>query len=173
MSDLIFSPVSEAQSQFLLSDAFFTLYGGAAFSGKSYCLLGSLLPLISHKGTRACVIRKTTKQLSGSGSLFDAAIQLFSRIDPKLKIKTRDLTLVFSTGAQVQFTYLDKPADRMNLQGREYSAFLFDECQQLTMDNVFYALSRLRSTSVNYPLQADRKSVRVGKECRSRWSPYH
>lgn len=30
----------------------------------------------------------------------------------------------------------------------------FDECQQLGGDNVFYALSRLRSTRVNYQLQA-------------------
>jgi predicted phage terminase large subunit-like protein len=30
----------------------------------------------------------------------------------------------------------------------------FDECQQLDGDNVFYALSRLRSTRVDYPLQA-------------------
>lgn len=30
----------------------------------------------------------------------------------------------------------------------------FDECQQLEGDNVFYALSRLRSTRVSYPLQA-------------------
>jgi predicted phage terminase large subunit-like protein len=30
----------------------------------------------------------------------------------------------------------------------------FDECQQLEGDNVFYALSRLRSTRVKYPLQA-------------------
>ena len=59
--------------------------------------------------------------LSGSGGLFDAAINLYSKIDPKMKIKTRDLTLVFSSGAELQFTYLDKPADRMNIQGREYS----------------------------------------------------
>lgn len=154
MSNLIFSPASKAQSQFLLSDAFFTLYGGAAFSGKSYCILGSMLPLVSHPGTRAVVIRATTKQLSGSGSLFDAAINLYSKVDPKLKIKSRDLTLVFSSGAEIQFTYLDKPADRMNLQGREYSRICFDECQQLSADNVFYALSRLRSTRVDYQLRA-------------------
>lgn len=124
--DLIFKPASHAQSQFLRSEAFLTLYGGAAFAGKSYCLLGSMLPLIEHPGTRCCVIRKTTKQLSGSGSLFDAAINLYSKIDPKLKIKSRDLTLVFSSGAEIQFTYLDKPADRMNLQGREYSRISFD-----------------------------------------------
>jgi hypothetical protein len=119
--EIVFRPASEAQSQFLKSDAWLTLYGGAAFAGKSMCLLGSMLPLIPYPGTRACVIRKTTKQLSGSGGLFDAAINLYSKIDPKIKIKTRDLTLVFSSGAEIQFTYLDKPADRMNLQGREYS----------------------------------------------------
>lgn len=153
MSELVFSPCSEAQSQFLLSDAFFTLYGGAAFAGKSFCLLGSILPLIEYPGTRAMVIRKTTKQLSGSGSLFDAAIHLYSKIDPKLKIKSRDLTLKFSTGAELQFTYLDKPADRQNIQGKEISALLLDEAQQLTADNVFYAMSRVRSTRVPYPLQ--------------------
>jgi len=28
MSNIVFSPASKAQSQFLLSDAFFTIYGG-------------------------------------------------------------------------------------------------------------------------------------------------
>ena len=97
---------------------------------------------------------KTTKMLTGSGGLFDAAINLYSKIDPKIKIKSRDLIITFSSGAELQFTYLDKPADRMNIQGREYSRIAFDEAQQLDGDNVFYALSRLRSTRVNYPLQA-------------------
>lgn len=152
--NLVFSPVSRAQEQFLTSDSWLTIYGGAAFAGKSMCLLGSMLPIIHHPGTRAICIRKTTKMLSGSGGLFDAAIDLYSKIDPKLKIKSRDLTLVFSSGAQLQFTYLDKPADRQNLQGKEFSRILLDEAQQLSSDNVFYALSRLRSTRVDYPLQA-------------------
>jgi predicted phage terminase large subunit-like protein len=118
------------------------------------CLLGSMLPIISDPGTRAVIIRKSTKMLSGSGGLFDAAINLYSKIDPKMRIKSRDLTIVFSSGAELQFTYLDKPADRMNLQGREYSRISFDEAQQLDGDNVFYALSRLRSTRVKYQLQA-------------------
>lgn len=151
---IVFAPASKPQEQFLLSNSWFTIYGGAAFSGKSMCLLGSMLPIIHHPGTRAVIIRKTTKMLSGSGGLFDAAINLYSKVDPKIKVKTRDLTIVFSSGAELQFTYLDKPADRMNLQGREYSRIAFDECQQLDGDNVFYALSRLRSTRVDYPLQA-------------------
>jgi predicted phage terminase large subunit-like protein len=154
-NELVFAPVSKPQEIFLTSnDVYFTLYGGAAGSGKSAAILGAILPICHHPGTRALIIRKTTKQLSGAGSLFDAAIQLFSKVDPKLKIKSRDLTLVFSSGAVVQFTYLDKPADRQNIQGKEYSFIAFDECQQLTFDNVMYALSRLRSTIVDYPLRA-------------------
>lgn len=154
MSKLIFSPASKPQSQFLTSTSWMTIYGGAAFAGKSMCLLGSMLPILHHSGTRAVVIRKTTKMLSGGSGLFDAAIHLYSQFDPKLRIKSRDLTLVFSSGAEIQFTYLDKPADRMNFQGREYSRICIDEGAQLLSDNVFYALSRLRSTRVNYPLQA-------------------
>ena len=86
-----------------------------------------MLPIIGDSGTRAVVIRKTTKQLSGGSGLFDAAIHLYSKVDPKMRIKTRDLTLVFSSGAEIQFTYLDKPADRMNIQGREYSRISLDK----------------------------------------------
>lgn len=152
--NVVFAPVSKPQEQFLNSDSWLTIYGGAAFAGKSMCLLGSMLPIIHHPGTRAILIRKSTKMLSGSGGLFDAAINLYSKIDPKMKVKTRDLTIVFSSGAELQFTYLDAPKDRQNLQGKEFSRILLDECQQLSSDNVFYALSRLRSMRVDYPLQA-------------------
>lgn len=114
-----------------------------------------MLPIIQYPGTRAVIIRKTTKMLTGSGGLFDAAINLYSKVDPKLKVRSRDLILTFSTGAEIQFTYLDKPADRLNIQGREYSRICFDEAQQLDGDNIMYALSRLRSTRVNYRLQAN------------------
>ena len=90
-SDIIFQPVSKPQSQFLTSDSWLTIYGGAAFAGKSMCLLGSMLPIIDHPGTRAILIRKTTKMLSGSGGLFDAAIDLYTKFDPKLKIKSREI----------------------------------------------------------------------------------
>jgi predicted phage terminase large subunit-like protein len=37
---------------------------------------------------------------------------------------------------------------------KEFSLIAFDECQQLSFENTLYALSRLRSTIVNYPLRA-------------------
>lgn len=162
--ELIFAPCSLPQQRFLEScsgyggDDFemasFSLYGGAAGAGKSAAILGSILPICHHPGTRAIIIRQTTRMLAGAGGLFDAAVQLYYKVDPKIRVNNKDLIITFSSGAVVQFTYLDKPTDRNNLQGKEYSFMAFDECQQLTEDNVLYALSRLRSTIVDYPVRA-------------------
>lgn len=99
------------------------------------------------------IFRKTTKQISNSGGLFDAAIQLFKKVDPNLKIRTRDLELVFSSGATLRFAYLDNPSDKYNWQGAELNFLGFDEIQQLSRDNVVYLFSRLRSTSVDFKKQ--------------------
>lgn len=122
----------------------------AAFAGKSMCLLGSMLPVCHEPGTTAVLIRKSTKQIQGSGGLFDAAVELYRKVDPKLKIKTRDLILEFSSGAKLQMTYLDHEKDRDNLQGKEFSLIMLDECQQLSYGNVMYATTRCRSTRVSY-----------------------
>jgi len=152
--DIVFAPCSKPQEVFLNSEASLTVYGGAAGAGKSAAILGSILPICHHPGTRAIVIRQTTRMLAGAGGLFDAAVQLFYKVDPKIRVNNKDLIITFSSGAVLQFTYLDKPQDRNNLQGKEYSFMAFDECQQLTEDNVLYALSRLRSTIVDYPVRA-------------------
>lgn len=152
-SPIVFSPASKAQEQFLTSDADITFYGGAAGAGKSHCLLGAFLKVAHHPRTRGLIVRKTTKQLSNPGGLFDAACQLYKKVDPGIKIRTRDLEIIFSTGAQLKFSYLDKPSDKYNFQGAELTWLGLDEIQQLAEENVMYLLSRLRSTSVDYQRQ--------------------
>lgn len=153
MSEMVFAPASKAQEQFLNSDAEFTFYGGAAGAGKSHCLLGSFLKYCHHPRTRGVIFRKTTKQISNPGGLFDSAINLFKKVDKGLRIRSRELELIFSTGATLKFAYLDKPADKYNFQGAELTYIGFDEIQQLDEDNVVYLISRLRSTSVDYKKQ--------------------
>ena len=150
---LQFSPASSAQEQFLNSDSDITFYGGAAGAGKSHCLLGAFLKFSHHPFTRGVIFRRTTKQISNPGGLFDSAINLYKRIDPKLKIRMRELELEFSSGATLKFAYLDKPGDKYNFQGAELTFIGFDEIQQLSEDNVTYLFSRLRSTSVDYKKQ--------------------
>lgn len=153
MSKVVFAPASKAQEQFLNSDADITFYGGAAGAGKSHCLLGSFLKFCHHPRTRGVIFRRTTKQLSNPGGLFDSAVNLYKQVDPKLKIRQRDLEILFSSGATLKFAYLDNPSDKYNFQGAELTFIGFDEIQQLTEENVMYLLSRLRSTTVDYKKQ--------------------
>lgn len=153
MNNIVFSPASKAQEQFLNSQSDITFYGGAAGAGKSHCLLGSFLKFCHHPRTRGAIFRKTTKMISNPGGLFDSAINLYKKVDPKLKVKMRDLELVFSSGATLKFTYLDHPSDKYNFQGAELTFIGFDEIQQLDEASVTYLLSRLRSTTVDYKKQ--------------------
>jgi predicted phage terminase large subunit-like protein len=153
-SNLVFSPASSAQEQFLMSTADITFYGGAAGAGKSHCLLGAFLKFCHHPRTRGVIFRRTTKQISNPGGLFDSAINLYKKVDPKLRIKVREQELIFSSGATLKFGYLDNASDKYNYQGAELTFLGFDEIQQLNQDNVVYMLSRLRSTSVDYKKQA-------------------
>lgn len=63
------------------------------------------------------------------------------------------MELKFSSGAQLKFSYLDDPKDKYNWQGAELSFLGFDEIQQLDFESCMYLFSRLRSVTVDYPLQ--------------------
>jgi len=110
------------------------------------------LKVCHHPKTRGAIFRRTLKQSSNTGGLFDAAINLFMKVDPKLKILSRDLELKFSSGAQLKFSYLDDPKDKYNWQGAELNFLGFDEIQQLDFESCVYLFSRLRSTTVDFPL---------------------
>lgn len=125
----------------------------AAGAGKTACLLGSFLKVCHHPRTRGAIFRRTLKQSSNTGGLFDAAVNLFTKIDPKIKILYRDMELRFSSGAQLKLSYLDDPKDKYNWQGAELSWLGFDEIQQLDVASCLYLFSRLRSVTVDYPLQ--------------------
>lgn len=125
----------------------------AAGAGKSHCLLGSFLKFCHHPRTRGVIFRKTTKQISNPGGLFDSAINMYKKIDRNLRIKNRELELIFSSGASLKFAYLDNANDKYNFQGAELTFIGFDEIQQLSQENVVYLFSRLRSTTVDYKKQ--------------------
>jgi hypothetical protein len=84
--NVVFAPCSKEQQNFLLSGCDFTFYGGAAGAGKTACLLGAFLKVVHHPQTRGVIFRRTLKQASNTGGLFDAAQRLFKKVDPKVKI---------------------------------------------------------------------------------------
>ena len=85
--------------------------------------------------------------------MFDAAVNLYKKVDPKLKFSSRDMEIKFSSGAQLKLSYLDDPKDKYNWQGAELSWLGFDEIQQLDFESCIYLFSRVRSTTIDYPLQ--------------------
>lgn len=78
---------------------------------------------------------------------------MYKKVDPNLRIKNRELELIFSSGASLKFAYLDNASDKYNFQGAELTFIGFDEIQQLSQENVVYLFSRLRSTTVDYKKQ--------------------
>ena len=78
---------------------------------------------------------------------------MYKKVDPNLRIKNRELELIFSSGASLKFAYLDSSSDKYNFQGSELTFIGYDEIQQLSQENVVYLFSRLRSTSVDYKKQ--------------------
>ena len=56
-----------------------------------------------------------------------------------------------------------------------FSLFSFPQLMHAQTDSLFLTVDQLFERGVQYSLQLQARSEerRVGKECRSRWSPYH
>lgn len=62
------------------------------------------------------------------GGLFNAAVDLYRKVDPNLKVKLKDQKIVFSSGATVSFSHYenDKAADLY--QGLKYQPPYTERC---------------------------------------------
>lgn len=141
----VIGPKSRKQQMFITSDADIVVFGGAASSGKSYLGVMDFVPHIKHPGFRGVVTRRTTTQLKASGGILDKAMQLFIKIDPKVKWKSQDNKFVFSSGAEIFLKHFEHWKDHRNWQGTEYTEILIDEGTQFEEEMVLYCMSRLRN----------------------------
>lgn len=128
---------------FLATSADIALYGGAAGGGKSYALLLEPLRHISNKNFGAVIFRRTTKQVTNEGGLFDTASQLY----PLLNARPVNLTWKFPTGMTVTFAHLEYEKNILDWQGSQIPLIGFDELTHFTKKMFFYMLSRNRSIS--------------------------
>lgn len=85
------------------------------------------------------------------GGLFHAAVDLYRKFDPKIKIKLKDQKIVFSSGATVSFSHYenDKAADLY--QGLEMSGIFYDESSQASSNHIWWLISRLRTKAKMTP----------------------
>ena len=111
---------------------------------KSFALLLEPLRHISNPQFGAVIFRQTSTQIRTEGGLWDESAKLY----PLVGARPRETYLewVFPTGATVKFAYLEHENDKFNYQGAQIPFLGFDELTHFSMTQVFYMLSRNRST---------------------------
>lgn len=112
----VYGPCSLTQRKFLNTEAFFTIYGGGAGSGKSCLAQMFSLKYIDDPNFRAVYIRQNTKQFTQAGGLWDTAKEMYGPFNSKFNETT--LTVKFPSGATIQHKTCNHDRDLKNFDGK-------------------------------------------------------
>lgn len=128
------------------SSADIVIFGGSAGGGKSFALL--LEPVRHHANDRfgGVIFRRTSPQLTGAGSLWEEAQQLYRPLGARM-LETPTLRAVFPSGATLQFLHLQHVSDVFDHQGKQYAFVGLDELTHFEESQFWYLVSRMRTTS--------------------------
>lgn len=132
------------QEKFLSNPADIVIYGGAAGGGKTYAIIMECLRHINNPGFRAVIFRRTTAQLTNSGSIFDVMCPIFLRFGAK--INRTKLSFTFPSGAVIECSHMQHAKDKYNWQGAQITLIIFEELGQFEYEQFIYLISRNRST---------------------------
>lgn len=149
-NEIIVTPQSPFQEKYLQSDARILVAGGAAGSSKSHIGLMRHLRWMHDPQYRGFCIRKNSTAIMKSGGLFDAAIDLYSKVDD-IKIQLKNQRIVFSSGASVSFSHYENDNAAQLYQGLELSNVFYDEADHASEANIWWLISRLRTKAKMNP----------------------
>lgn len=143
----VIGPRSLFQERYLNSNARILIAGGAAGSSKSFIGLMRHLRYKDDRYYRGYCIRKNSTALMKSGGLFEQAVDLYGKVDPKIKIKLKDQKIIFSSGASVSFSHYENDKAGQELyQGIEMCGTFYDEATHADESHIWWLISRLRTT---------------------------
>lgn len=148
-----FAPTSKRQAEFLRSETYLTIFGGAASGGKSYQGLMRFLKYVSDPNFVGYVFRKTGTDIKKQGGLFESAVKMFQEYNPKVRYTKQPMVIFFphptgdprKTGATISFTGLDDQEGMNAIQGINISAAMIDEATQIGETEFWWLITRLRT----------------------------
>lgn len=137
-------PQKGKQEQFLSSSADIVVYGGGAFSGKTYAELLEPLRHTDNPKFTCAVFRRTSPQITNPGALWDEAAKIYP-LCGATAYESSPKSYVFPSGATVSFHHLQYDATVYDWQGAQVCLLEFDELTHFTEKQFFYMMSRVRS----------------------------
>lgn len=109
---------------------------------------------MQHPRATGIIFRRTSKMITAPGSIWHEAVAMYSSIyKTGLKIRSRDMEIVFPNGALLKFSHMQHDTNVYDHKGGQYSLVIFDEATDFTEDMVVYLLSRMRNAYVDYKPQ--------------------
>lgn len=143
-------PQAGPQTKFIRCPADIALYGGAAGGGKSFALLIEAGYDLQNPLFGAVIFRRTRKQVTDEGGLWDTASELFLGMGASLN--QSDLMVQFNNpddtkGGRITFAGMEQEKDRFQWQGAQIPYIGFDELTHFTWKQFNYMFSRNRSSS--------------------------
>lgn len=138
-------PQEGRQTEFLSSPADIVIYGGAAGGGKTWGLLLEALRHIGNDKFGAVIFRRTYKEISEEGGMWDESYELYPHLGAEAKQGSYRWT--FPSGAKISFRHMQHSKDHLGYKGAQIAFLAFDQLEEFEEEQFFYMLSRNRSTS--------------------------
>jgi hypothetical protein len=115
---IVIAPASLPQEMALNSTSTVTLYGGAMGSGKTYTLLITALKFMSVPHSTGVIFRRTSKMIDAPGSIWAEAVQMFTTIFPKIRIRHREHEIIFENKSVLKFSHMQYESNAYDHKGR-------------------------------------------------------
>lgn len=138
----LWGPQEGPQYQFLTTNEFEALYGGAKGGGKSDALLFGALRQVSNPNYKAIIFRRTFTRLK---HLIDRSKKTFPRLAENPKWNEVDHRWTFPSGATIEFGHCQHEKDKDNYQGQEYHYMGFDQLEEFTESIYTFFIANVRS----------------------------
>lgn len=136
--------ITKKQQKFIDSEAFETLFGGAAGGGKSYGqLVDALLYALKYKKSKQIIFRSTFADLEKSLIRVSLEVYPLSIAD----YNSSKHTWKFQNGSIIDFGYIQYEKDVYQYQSAEYDVIRFDELTHFTEFMYTYMISRCRGAN--------------------------